>query len=87
MPKLTRTRDGAVVAGVAAGLARHLNIKVVWIRTAFAVGAVMAGAGILFYALLWIFVPLQGENGSAPAQPTPAERRQAIGIAAVGWRC
>ena len=69
MPKLTRTRDGAVVAGVAAGLARHLNIKVVWIRTAFAVGAVMAGAGILFYALLWIFVPLQGENGSAPAQP------------------
>jgi signal transduction histidine kinase len=44
----------------------------------------MAGAGILFYALLWIFVPLRGENGSPPSQPSPAERRQAIGIAAVG---
>jgi signal transduction histidine kinase len=72
-----------VIGGVAAGLARHLNVKVVWVRTGFAVGAVMAGAGILFYALLWIFVPLAGQNG-APRQSSPAERRQAIGIAAVG---
>jgi signal transduction histidine kinase len=84
IPRLTRVRDGAVVGGVAAGIAAHLHLKVVWVRVAFAVMAVMAGAGILFYALLWIFVPLRGPNGAPPGTPSPAERRQAIGIAAVG---
>ena len=84
IPKLTRSRDGAVLAGVAAGLARHLGLRVVWVRVALAVMAVLAGAGILFYALLWIFVPMRGQNGGSPVPPSPAERRQAVGIAAVG---
>ncbi|HET8590977.1 MAG TPA: PspC domain-containing protein [Nakamurella sp.] len=84
IPRLTRSSDHGVVAGVAAGISAHLGVKVAWVRIAFAVTAVLAGAGVVAYALLWIFVP-QGRPGtSKPVPATPAERRQAIGIAAIG---
>jgi signal transduction histidine kinase len=45
----------------------------------------MAGAGVLAYALLWIFVPqrlMSDQDSIRPA--SPLERRQAYGVAAVG---
>src|SRR4051794_7571088 len=54
IPRLTRRRDGSVVGGVAAGIADHLRVQVLWVRVAFALMAVFAGAGVLAYALLWI---------------------------------
>ncbi len=86
IPRLTRRRSGSIVGGVAAGIADHLRVQVLWVRVAFALMAVVAGAGVLAYALLWIFVPPgpEGAGGDLPAEPTPVERRQAIGIAALG---
>lgn len=84
IPRLVRSPDERVVAGVAAGVAVHLHVRVTWVRLAFVVLGVLAGAGIVGYALLWIFVP-QGSPGTAEPRPaSPAERRQAIGIAAIG---
>ena len=52
-----RDLDEAIVGGVAAGLARHLGLGVVWVRLFFAVAAVLSGFGIALYAAYWIFLP------------------------------
>jgi len=84
LPKLTRRRDGAIVGGVAGGIADHLHVPVLWVRTTFVLLA-LTGAGVLAYALLWIFVPQRARSAQEPPVPASSvERQQAIGIAAVG---
>jgi signal transduction histidine kinase len=71
------------VAGVAAGLADHLGVRVLWVRAIFAVLAAFGGAGLLAYGLLWVFVPQRsGEDASEPT--SPKERQQAIGLLVLG---
>nr|WP_229674318.1 PspC domain-containing protein [Nakamurella endophytica] len=85
IPRLYRRRDHAVVGGVAGGLAVHLRVPVLWVRVTFALLSVMAGAGILAYALLWIFVRPDPRTAEEPLPPLPVpERRQALGVAALG---
>lgn len=52
-----RDLDEAVVGGVAAGLARHLGVGVLWVRLFFAATAVLSGLGVALYAAYWIFLP------------------------------
>lgn len=84
IPKLTRRRDYRVLGGVAGGIADHLHVRVLWVRVAFVLLALMAGSGVLAYGLLWIFVPQAAPDAPAPQSASPQERRQAMGIAAVG---
>ncbi|KAA9152565.1 PspC domain-containing protein [Amycolatopsis acidicola] len=82
-PKLYRHRSGRAVAGVSAGLADHLGVRVVWVRATFAVLAAFGGAGLLAYGLLWVFVPQR--SGEAASQPsTPKERQQAVALLVLG---
>ena len=46
-----------VLGGVAAGLAEHLGLTVLIVRVGFVVGAVLGGAGIAAYAVLWAMLP------------------------------
>jgi signal transduction histidine kinase len=54
---LRRSAEGRVLGGVAAGLARHLQLPVTATRLAFLVLAVAHGAGLAAYAVLWVFLP------------------------------
>lgn len=71
-PPLVRGSD-RVVAGVCAGLARHLGWPVRMVRIGMAVTALAGGAGVAFYAWLWIMVPTADEsakrNARQPASP------------------
>jgi len=84
IPKLTRRRDYRVLGGVAGGIADHLRVRVLWVRVAFVLLALLGGAGVLAYGLLWVFVPQASPDAPAPQPASPVERRQALGIAAVG---
>ncbi|QXQ09301.1 ATP-binding protein [Paeniglutamicibacter sp. Y32M11] len=55
-PELTRG-DDRIIAGVAAGLARHLGLSVRRVRIGFVLATALLGAGVVLYAWLWIFVP------------------------------
>jgi phage shock protein C len=52
-----RSRTDRVLGGVCGGMARATGVESwVW-RLLFAVLFIFAGAGLLVYVLLWIFVP------------------------------
>jgi signal transduction histidine kinase len=80
---MRRHRDGRVVGGVASGLADHLSVNVLWVRATFALLAACAGAGLVAYALLWMFLP-QESTEAAQARPSQKERQQAFGLIALG---
>ncbi|MET0863267.1 MAG: PspC domain-containing protein, partial [Nakamurella sp.] len=85
IPKLVRQPSGSILGGVAGGIADHLRVPVVWVRATFALLALMAGAGVVAYALLWIFVPQGPAAADGDVRPASRiERRQAYGVAAVG---
>lgn len=63
---LARSTDDRVLAGVCAGLAEHLGLPVRPVRIAMVVFALLGGAGVLFYAWLWVLVPVVGEDQLAP---------------------
>jgi signal transduction histidine kinase/phage shock protein PspC (stress-responsive transcriptional regulator) len=85
-PPLVRGSD-RVIAGVCAGLAAHLGWPVRMVRIGMVVAALAGGAGVAFYAWLWIMVPTADESAkrnarrpaspiapavSAPFEPVPA---------------
>ncbi|MFF2244826.1 PspC domain-containing protein [Arthrobacter sp. NPDC058130] len=71
-PPLVRSSD-RVIAGVCAGLANHLGWPVRMVRIGMVVAALAGGAGVVFYAWLWIMVPTADEsarrNARRPASP------------------
>jgi signal transduction histidine kinase len=65
--KATRDTAHPIIGGVAAGLARHLGVPVLWVRAGFLVAAALGGSGIMFYAGLWLVLPGDSlQDHSAP---------------------
>ncbi len=54
---ITRPRRERIIAGVAAGIARWLNIDPTLIRILFIVLALAKGIGILLYIIMWLLMP------------------------------
>ena len=58
-PRLTRSRTGKMVGGVAAGLAQHTGVDPLLWRLAFVALTLAGGSGVLLYVLLWLLVPAE----------------------------
>ena len=56
-PRLTRSRDDRVIAGVCGGLARYLGIDPVLVRIAALLLIFAGGIGIVLYVIGWIAMP------------------------------
>ena len=54
---LTRPRNGRLVAGVCAGLARRFGLSPTVVRLVFVLSMLLPGPQILIYAVLWIVLP------------------------------
>ena len=74
-PRAFRNSDDGLVGGVAAGLADHLHVPVLWVRIAFVVGTVMGGFGVLFYAALWMVLPVRRHFSDTAPGLAAAERQ------------
>jgi phage shock protein PspC (stress-responsive transcriptional regulator) len=79
--RLRRSVDDRKVAGVAGGLARHLDVDPLLLRVAFVVLAFFGGAGLLLYGACWLLVP---EDGSNEAAITLDDRSRTLALLAVG---
>lgn len=69
--RLYRSSDGRMVAGVARGLAEHLGVDPLFVRLAFIALTFASGAGVLAYALFWVFAP---QNPFETDRPRNRER-------------
>jgi signal transduction histidine kinase len=70
-----RNPEEGLVGGVAAGLAEHLRLPLNSVRVGFAVLTVMGGFGVMFYAGLWMVLPVQSHFGDAAPGLAAAERQ------------
>lgn len=80
--RLRRSRTDRKIAGVAGGLARHLDIDPIIVRVAFVVLAFFGGAGLLVYGACWLLVPDEA-TGSAPVRLDQRSRSVALIIVGV----
>jgi len=72
--RFRRDTANGMLGGVAAGLARQVDVDVVWVRLGFVLLAVFAnGLGIVAYLAAWIIVPA-GDDREAGATGTPSSR-------------
>ena len=55
--RLVRPREGRMIGGVCAGIARHLGLDVSLIRVVWALLVCAGGTGLLAYILCWIIIP------------------------------
>ncbi len=54
---LSRPRQGKVIAGVCAALARRFDVSPTLVRALFVVSVILPGPQFLIYIALWIILP------------------------------
>ena len=89
-----RDTEVGVVGGVAAGLAQHLGLPLLWVRVFFVAAALLDGMGVALYAGLWLMLPATpvlgaGTPGAESAtrggrRPGPIRRLTDAGPAVAG---
>jgi phage shock protein PspC (stress-responsive transcriptional regulator) len=79
--RLRRSVSDRKVAGVAGGLARHLDVDPIILRVGFVVLAFFGGAGLILYAAGWLLVP---EEDRERAVVNLDERSRTIALVALG---
>ena len=74
--RLRRSHDDKKIGGVAAGVARHLDVDPTIVRVLFVVAIFFGGAGLLVYAALWLVVPddTTGRSAHLGARHHPQRR-------------
>ncbi|MCP9986718.1 MULTISPECIES: PspC domain-containing protein [Streptomyces] len=65
MAALARPRDGRVIGGVCAALARRFGTSATTMRTVFVVSCLLPGPQFLLYLALWMLLP--EERTTTPA--------------------
>ena len=63
-PPLRRAYHGRMLAGVAAGIADYFDVDVTLVRVAFAVFALLGGAGVPVYLACVLLIPEEGTDES-----------------------
>ncbi|HEX7173456.1 MAG TPA: PspC domain-containing protein, partial [Candidatus Limnocylindria bacterium] len=66
-PRLERSRDDRMLAGVAGGIARHLGLSSTIVRVVLVASVFAAGFGLIVYVLTWLLAPLEEPAGSPMA--------------------
>jgi phage shock protein PspC (stress-responsive transcriptional regulator) len=65
--QLRRCADDKMLAGVAGGIARYLDVDVTLVRVIMAALVLLNGAGLVLYIAAWLLIPEDGEDQSLAA--------------------
>jgi phage shock protein PspC (stress-responsive transcriptional regulator) len=72
--RLRRSTDDRMLAGVARGIARYLNVDATLVRIGIAALTLLTGAGAALYIAAWLLIPADGEDQSVAAAWLAARR-------------
>jgi phage shock protein PspC (stress-responsive transcriptional regulator) len=75
-PELRRSTEDRMLAGVAGGLARYLDVDATLVRIAFVVLTVVGGAGVPLYLASWLLIPEDGADQSIAASFLDSRRNR-----------
>ena len=89
--KAFRSTDERLLGGVAAGLAQHLGVEVIYVRGAFLLATAIGGFGAALYAGLWLTLPtdthleqstpgLEAATRQGKRRPGRARRLEDVGL-------
>jgi phage shock protein C len=70
--RLSLSSSDHVIGGVCGGLGAHTGLPSWAWRVIFCAMVFYFGVGLLFYILLWIFIPREPVSPAPPAAPPPA---------------
>lgn len=73
-PRMSRYMAEKKIAGVCAGIARHMGWDVTLVRVAFLAAILFKGLGVIAYLIGWIAMPRDDEpafNAAPPPPPRP----------------
>ena len=65
--QLRRSADDRMLAGVAGGIARYMDVDVTLVRVIIAALALLNGVGLALYIAAWLLIPEDGEDQSIAA--------------------
>ncbi|MGH3206506.1 MAG: PspC domain-containing protein [Trebonia sp.] len=65
--QLRRSSDDRMLAGVAGGIARYLNLDATLVRVGIVALTLLTGAGGALYIAAWLLIPADGEDQSIAA--------------------
>ena len=74
--ELRRSTEDRMLAGVAGGLARYLDVDATLVRIAFVVLTVVGGAGVPLYLAAWLLIPEDGAGQSIAASFLDSHRNR-----------
>ena len=74
--ELRRSTEDRMLAGVAGGLARYLDVDATLVRIAFVVLTVVGGAGVPLYLASWLLIPEDGADQSIAASFLDSRRNR-----------
>lgn len=80
---LRRRTDDRLVAGLAAGVAARIGRDPTLVRTVFVLASLFSGIGVAAYALGWLLVPADGQDGNIASRAV-TDRRGLTLAAGVG---
>jgi phage shock protein PspC (stress-responsive transcriptional regulator) len=75
--QLRRSTDDKMLAGVAGGIARYLDVDATLVRVAIAALTLLTGAGAALYIAAWLLIPADGEAQSVAAAWLDSRRARA----------
>ena len=74
--QLRRSGEDKMLGGVAAGIARYLNVDVTLVRVIIAALTLFTGAGVALYVAAWLLIPADGEDQPLAAAWIAARRHR-----------
>jgi phage shock protein PspC (stress-responsive transcriptional regulator) len=72
--QIRRSADDRMLAGVAGGVARYLNVDATLVRVGIAALTLLTGVGAALYIAAWLLIPADGEDQSVAAAWMAARR-------------
>lgn len=70
---LSRPRDGRVIAGVCAGVARRFGWSPTVVRVVFVLSFLLPGPQAIAYVILWVLMPNDAEETERVVAPAPRD--------------
>ena len=71
--KLSRNTMNKVIGGVCSGLANFFGLDVALVRIAFVIAFMFASFGFWLYIILWIVLPVDGQQSTVNSQQSESE--------------